>query len=178
MTKLRVLLAPHPDLSKITEPVTEVNDEVRTKIADMKETMYEDSGIGLAANQVGILQRIIVMDVGGDNSLTRVGNPIDSKCYVFVNPIIESTSKDVVEFEEYCMSLPGVGVLIERPIALKLRYLDEEGKEYIEDFSGLMARCIQHEIDHLDGKTTLFYLSKLKKERALKKIAKHYANDA
>lgn len=178
MAVLDILIAPHPALSTPAKPVTDFNEEVRKCVADMKETMYhKDRGVGLAANQVGILKRIIVMDVGPDNNLLERGqglDPIDPKFYVFINPVIEETSEATVVYDEYCMSIPGIGVPVERPISVKVRFFDENGKEHTEHFTGLQSRCLQHEIDHIEGKTGLDYLSKLKRERAIKKVAKHY----
>lgn len=175
MPILNILIAPHPILSKKAYTVEVIDGQVRKELDDMVETMYADRGIGLAANQVGILKRMIVMDVGGDNSLTEEEKPIQPKIYKFINPIIEEESEETVLFEEGCLSAPGQRVLIERPISIRLRYLDENGAEKAENFEGLQARCIQHEIDHLNGKTMLEYLSKLKKEMAIKKLMKYYS---
>lgn len=176
MAVLNILIAPHPVLSTKTEPVAAVDAEVKQQIKDMIETMYADRAIGLAANQVGILKRIIVMDIGDDNSLTNEAEPIKPKAYCFINPEIEWVSDETLVFEEACMSIPGQGIPVERPVSVKVRYLDENGKEQIETFHGLQARCLQHEMDHINGKTTLDYLSKLKKEMAIKKLAKHYSS--
>lgn len=179
MALLDILVAPHEALSTPAAPVTDFNDEIRQHVADMKATMYhKDRGVGLAANQVGILKRIIVMDVGPDNSLERGSGqePIEAKLYVFINPVIIDSSEETIVFEEYCMSLPGVGVPVERPLSVKVRFFDEHGHEHIEQFTGLQSRCLQHEIDHIEGKIGLDYLSKLKRDRAIKKIHKHYAD--
>lgn len=175
MAVLNILIAPHPILSTKTEPVAVIDAEVKQQIKDMIETMYADRAIGLAANQVGILKQIIVMDIGDDNSLTRDMDPIEPKVYCFINPEIEWVSEETLVFEEACMSVPGQGIPVERSKAVRLRYLDESGKEKIETFHGLQARCIQHEMDHINGKVTLDYLSKLKKEMAIKKLVKHYS---
>lgn len=177
MTVLNVLLASHPALSTKATPVTEFDKNLRQQLNDMTETMYADRGIGLAANQVGILKRIIVMDVGEDNSLTKDPDPIKQQLYYFINPEIEWTSDEKTIFEEGCLSVPGQGILVERSTSLRLRYQDETGKEKIETFHGLQARCILHEIDHTNGKTMLDYLSKLKKDLALRKIVKHYSSN-
>jgi peptide deformylase len=174
MAVLTVLIAPHPILSTKAEPVATVDKEVIQQLHNMAETMYEDRGIGLAANQVGILKRMIVMDVGDDNSLTEKAHPIDQKLFYFVNPVVEWESDETVVFEESCLSVPDQSIPVERPTSIRLRYLDEGGTERIEDFHGLQARCIQHELDHINGKTVLEYLSKLKKELVVKKITKHY----
>lgn len=175
MAVLNILIAPHPSLSTKVQAVLTINDEVKRELQDMVETMYADSGIGLAANQVNILKRMFVMDVGEDNSLTQDNqNPIESKLYYFINPLIESASTETSVFEEGCLSAPGHRVKVERPVAITVRYTDINGSEIIQDFDGLQARCIQHEIDHLDGKTMLEYLSKLKKDMVIKRLVKRY----
>ncbi|MBH1989972.1 MAG: peptide deformylase [Alphaproteobacteria bacterium] len=176
MTVLNVLIAPHSTLSTKAAVVTVFDDALRQQLNDMTETMYADNGIGLAANQVGILKRIIVMDIGDDNSLTRDPNPIKQKLFYFINPEIEWTSDEQVVFEEGCLSVPGQSIPVERSASLRLRYHDETGKEKTETFHGLQARCILHEIDHINGKTMLDYLSKLKKDLAVRKIMKHYSS--
>lgn len=175
MATLKILIAPNPILSTKTEMVESVNDTVRQELNDMAETLYADKGIGLAANQVGILKQMIVMDIGEDNSLTDKPDLIKPKLYKFINPVIEWASEETVVFEEWCMSVPGQGVPISRPVKIRVKYLDENGTEKREEFSGLQARCLQHEIDHINGKITLGYLSKLKKDMAIKRIMKHYS---
>lgn len=175
MATLNVLIAPHPALSEKATSVTVFDDALRQQLRDMGETMYADNGIGLAANQVGILKRMMVMDVGEDNSLSRDSDPIKAQLHYIVNPIIEWESDEKVSFEEGCLSVPGQGVTVERSTSIRLRYNDEHGSEKIETFNGLKARCILHEIDHLNGKTLLDYLSKLKKDLAIKKLSKHYS---
>lgn len=176
MTVLKVLIAPNPLLYIKTEPVLSITDEVRQQLKDMRETMYADRGIGLSANQVGILKRMIVMDVGDDNSLTRDPEPITPELFYFINPEIEWVSDKKIVFEEGCLSVPGLGVLVKRPDSVRISYLDENGIEKTRLLHGLQARCIQHEIDHINGKTTLEYLSRLKKEMALKKVMKYYSS--
>jgi peptide deformylase len=177
MTTLKVLIAPHPALSEKATPVTVFDDELRQQIRDMGETMYADNGIGLAANQVGILKRMMVVDVGEDNSLSRDSDPVQAQLHYIVNPIVEWESDEKAPFEEGCLSVPGQGVTVERSTSIRLRYNDEHGAEKIETFGGLKARCILHEIDHLNGKTLLDYLSKLKKDLVIRKLVKHYSAD-
>lgn len=177
MTTLKVLIAPHPALSEKAAPVTVFDDELRQTLKNMGETMYADHGIGLAANQVGILKRMMVMDVGEDNSLTRDSDPINPQIFYIVNPEVEWESEEKAAFEEGCLSVPGQGVTVERSTSIRLRYHDEHGTEKVETFKGLQARCILHEIDHLNGKTLLDYLSKLKKDMAIKKLVKHYSSN-
>ncbi|MDP3936110.1 MAG: peptide deformylase, partial [Alphaproteobacteria bacterium] len=174
MTVLNILIAPHPILSTKSARVTVFDDNLRQRLNDMTETMYADKGIGLAANQVGILKRIIVMNIGNDNSLTSDATPIKPQLFYLINPEIEWASDEKVIFEEGCLSVPGQGVPVERSASIRLRYQDETGKEKIETFHGLQARCILHEVDHINGKTMLDYLSKLKKDLAIRKIVKHY----
>jgi peptide deformylase len=177
MTVLNVLIAPHPALSTKAAPATTFDEGLRQHLSDMAETMYADNGIGLAANQVGILKRIIVMDVGDDNSLTKNPTPIKPQLFYFINPEIEWESDEKVIFEEGCLSVPGQCISVERSASLRLRYQDETGKEKTETFHGLQARCILHEIDHINGKTMLDYLSKLKKDLAVRKLIKHYSSN-
>lgn len=174
MAILNVLVAPHKTLSTKAEPVAVINDEVKTLVKDMLETMSEDRGIGLAANQVGVLKRIIVMNVGDDNSLTEVPEPIAEQSYCLINPEVVWESEEKSLFEEGCLSVPGQGVLIERSVELKLKFLDIDGKEQLKHFKGLQARCVLHELDHLNGIIMLDYLSKLKRVLAEKRLLKHY----
>lgn len=176
MAVLKILIAPHPILSTVTTPVEVIDDVVKQQLKDMVETMYADNGIGLAANQVGISKRMLVMDVGEDNSIERdQTDPIDPKLYCMINPEIVWASEEKAIMEEGCLSVPGQGIPIERPVSVKVKYLDESGTETTETFVGLQARCILHELDHLNGKTMLEYLSKLKKELAIKKLEKQYS---
>ncbi len=177
MTILNVLIAPHPTLSTKAASVTIFDEALRQQLNDMAETMYADNGIGLAANQVGILKRIIVMNIGDDNSLTRDPTPIKPQLFYLINPEIEWASDEKVIFEEGCLSVPGQGIPVERSASLRLRYQDEKGQEKTETFHGLQARCILHEIDHINGKTMLDYLSKLKKDLAIRKLVKHYSSN-
>jgi peptide deformylase len=177
MAILKVLIAPHPILSTVTTQVESVDDLIKQELKDMAETMYADNGIGLAANQVGISKRMLVMDVGDDNSTSRdETDPIKPKLYCIINPEVIWTSDEKAIMEEGCLSVPGQGISIERPASVKVKYLDENGVEKTETFVGLQARCILHEMDHLNGKTMLEYLSKLKKDLAIKKLAKHYTD--
>lgn len=177
MAVLKVLIAPHPILSTVTTSIESVDDLIKQQLKDMAETMYADNGIGLAANQVGISKRMLVMDVGEDNSTERDKNdPIEPKLYCIINPEVIWSSEEKVTMEEGCLSVPGQGIPIERPASIKIKYLDESGTERTETFLGLQARCILHEIDHLNGKTMLEHLSKLKKDLAIKKLTKHYSD--
>lgn len=174
MTALTVLVAPHKILSTKAEPVEKIDADIKELVNNMIETMKEDNAIGLAANQVGILKRIITMNIGDDNSLTQDIEPIEPKTYCFINPEIVWESEEKTIFEEGCVSIPGQGIKIKRSLEIKLKFLDLDGKEQIEHFKGLQARCVLHELDHLNGITMLDYLSKLKRSFAEKKLAKYY----
>ena len=132
---------------------------------DMLETMYAAPGIGLAAVQVGILKRLIVIDISKDKEKK---NPL-----FLINPEIVSRSKKTSVYEEGCLSLPGYFAEIERPAECKIEYLNYEGKKSEIDANGLLATCIQHEVDHLNGVLFIDYLSKLKKDMIVKKLVKH-----
>jgi peptide deformylase len=145
-----------PILRQSTTPVGEITDEVRALIADMFETMYHARGIGLAAPQVGRTERLAVIDLGDDP-------------FVIINPEVVSSSSARAKGEEGCLSVPDIYAEVERPKAVTVRALDVTGKEFQRDATDLLARCLQHEIDHLDGKLFLDYLSMLKRAAALAK---------
>ena len=148
-------------------PVETVNDTLRTLIDDMFETMYDAPGIGLAATQVDVHKRLLVADVSSDKS-----DP-----HVFVNPVI--VEKDgVTVTEEGCLSVPGYYEEVERAEHIRVRYLDRDGAEREEEFEGLLAVCVQHEIDHLDGKLFVDYLSEAKRQRIRKKLEKERRHHA
>jgi peptide deformylase len=148
-----------PVLRKPTKPVTEVNDELRKLIADMFETMYAAEGIGLAAPQVGRSERLAVVDVEG-------------RKYTLINPEIVSRTGAVEKAEEGCLSIPDIYGDIDRPPDVTIRALDENGNQYEASANELLGRCFQHEIDHLDGKLFIDYLSPLKRRAALAKWEK------
>lgn len=164
MSKLTVITVPHQTLREVAQPVTEFNDELKTFADNMLETMYAEKGIGLAANQVNELRRVIVVDVSEERN-----EPI-----VFINPEIIEATDESLECEEGCLSLPSMySGPIPRAAKIKVRAQDVTG-EFFELVAGdLLARCIQHEIDHLDGILFIDYLSRLKQERVLKKLARH-----
>lgn len=169
MGKLEVLTAPDPRLSKKAKPIESVNDNVRKFMDDMLETMYADHGVGLAANQVGVLQRVIVMDLQEDDDKER---PEGFYPLFLANPEILETSGDIVEAEEPCMSVPGQRIPVARPERVKVRFLNYHNEIQEVETGGWLARAFQHEIDHLDGKLTFDYLSKLKKDVVLRKLTK------
>lgn len=162
MTALNVLIYPDDHLKVVCEPVTEVNDAIRKIVDDMFDTMYQEKGIGLAAPQVDILQRIITIDVEGDKQ----------NQFVLINPEILA-SEGETGIEEGCLSIPGFRALVPRKEKVTVRALDRDGKEFTLDADGLLAICIQHEIDHLNGILFVDYLSPLKRQRIKEKLIKY-----
>lgn len=169
MTILKVLTAPDSILQKKASPVESVNSSVRQLMDDMLETMYEDNGVGLAANQVGVLSRVLVLDLQNDDDQNR---PKSFYPLYIANPEIIETSDEMIEADEGCMSLPGQKIPISRPSFVKIKYLDYNNKLQELATDGWLARAIQHEIDHLNGKLAIDYLSVLKKNVALRKLVK------
>ena len=159
-----ILVVPNPVLKQVSETVRVVDDELRALMDDMLETMYAAPGIGLAAIQVGVPKRVIVMD------LAREGEPPAPQ--YFVNPEILWASEETAPYEEGCLSVPEIYDEVERPLQVKLKYLNYQGEEIVEDAEGLFAVCIQHEMDHLDGVLFIDHLSRLKREQAIKKVKK------
>ena len=164
MALLPILTAPDPRLKKKAKPVAAVDDAVRQLMADMMATMYAAPGIGLAAPQVGVLKRVIVMDAA------REGDP--SNPLKMANPEIVWVSDDDNTYEEGCLSVPEHYGEVVRPRAVKVRYLDETGAEKVLEADGLLATCVQHEIDHLDGVLFIDHLSALKRNMILRKLLK------
>jgi peptide deformylase len=164
MAVREILVVPNPILKVVSTPVEAVTDETRALMDDMLETMYAAPGIGLAAVQIGVPKRIIVMD------LAREGEPKQPR--YFVNPEILWASDETAPYEEGCLSIPDIFDEVERPARVKLRYLDYDGKQVEEDAEGLFAVCIQHEMDHLEGVLFIDHLSRLKREQAIKKVKK------
>jgi len=161
MAKLTILEFPDPRLRTKARPVDAVDDDLRALIDDMFETMYDAPGIGLAATQVDVHQRLLVADVSSDKD-----NP-----WVLINPVI--LEKDGVEVsEEGCLSVPGYYEEVERAERIRVRYLDRDGREVESEFDGLLAVCVQHEMDHLDGKLFVDYLSEAKRQRIRKRLEK------
>jgi len=165
MTIKKILVEPDPILRKKCEPVGNINLEIKKLMDDMLETMYAAPGIGLAAVQVGILRRIVVIDISKDKEKK---NPI-----FLVNPEIIEKSTNTSVYEEGCLSLPGQFAEIERPAECTIRYIDYEGRQKQLKADGLLSTCVQHEIDHLNGVLFIDYLSKLKKDMIIKKLIKH-----
>ncbi len=161
MALLDILTYPDKRLRQVARPVETVDDRLRQRVDDMFETMYEAPGIGLAAVQVGMGERVVVIDVSEDKD-----RPL-----CLVNPEIVASS-GVEEMEEGCLSLPGVYGLVSRSAEVTVRALDRQGEPFEMQADGLLAVCIQHEIDHLDGKLFIDHLSPLKRRRAIKKLEK------
>ena len=165
MAKKKIITIPDPLLRKVSEPVTSVNTEVKNLMDDMLETMYAAPGIGLAAVQVGVLKRIIVID------LSKNGQ---KKTPLFiVNPQITFKSEEIISYEEGCLSIPNQFAEVKRPSSCKVNFLDYDGKKKEIIAKGLLSTCIQHEVDHLNGVLFIDYLSKLKKDMIIKKLIKH-----
>jgi len=164
MTIRKILTEPDQFLRQKSEKVELVDDEIRSLMDDMLETMYAAPGIGLAAIQVGVPKRVIVIDLSKDDERK---NPL-----FFINPEIVVNSANNAIYEEGCLSVPGQFAEIKRPNKCQVKYLDYRGKEIILDAEGLLATCIQHEIDHLEGILFIDYLSKLKKSMIIKKLSK------
>jgi peptide deformylase len=164
MSILNILKEPDPILRKKSTPVSVVDKSIKKLLNDMLETMYAAPGIGLAAAQVGVLKRLVVIDLAKDGEKK---SPI-----FFINPVITWKSDILEKKEEGCLSIPDYFAEIKRPNACHVKYLDQHGKEKQLKAEGLLATCIQHEIDHCDGILFIDYLSKLKRMFILKKLAK------
>ena len=165
MSQRKIVIEPDPILREKSVPLEKVDNELRKLLDDMLETMYAAPGIGLAAVQVGILKRLIVIDISKDKE--------KKKPLFLINPEIISRSKKTSTYEEGCLSLPGHFAEIERPAECQIKFINYEGKEKELKADGLLATCIQHEIDHLNGILFVDYLSKLKKDMIIKKLIKH-----
>lgn len=162
MALREILHYPDPRLRRVAAPVREVNDEIRTLIDDMAETMYRAPGVGLAAVQINVPKRVVIIDVSTERN----------DLHVFINP--EIVMRDGVHvMEEGCLSVPGVYDTVARAQHVRVRALDRDGKTFELEAEGLLAVCIQHEVDHLDGKVFVDYLSRLKQNRIRKKLEKH-----
>tara|TARA_Y100000590_G_scaffold420697_1_gene523683 strand:+ start:2426 stop:2950 length:525 start_codon:yes stop_codon:yes gene_type:complete len=164
MTVRKILIEPDPFLRQKSEMVDNVDDSIRKVMDDMLETMYNAPGIGLAAIQIGIPKRIIVLDISKD--------PKKKEPMYFVNPEKVYTSKDQATYEEGCLSVPGQFAAIDRPDKCHIKYLDYNGDSKEIKAEGLLATCIQHEMDHLEGILFIDYLSKLKRSMITKKLSK------
>ena len=172
---LNILTAPHPILKKMAVPVDAVTKTERQFLDDMLETMYQANGIGLAAPQVGVSRRMLVMDIG-DRDIQDREDEDDGKALQLINPEIIAQSQETSEYQEGCLSFPQAYETIVRPSEVTVRYLDREGAERQLKAKGLLAVCVQHEIDHLNGVTFVDHLSRLKREMILRKMRKLKSN--
>ena len=167
MTVLPIIIAPDPRLKTKSEPVATIDDTIKQLAADLFHTMYAEKGIGLAAVQVGVLKRVLVADVTWRE---EDGNP--GKQYVLINPEITKNSDQDNVYKEGCLSFPEQYSDVTRPKSVTVRYTDLEGKQQEEEFTGLLATCIQHEIDHLNGITFVDHISMVKRDMILRKLQK------
>jgi peptide deformylase len=164
MAKREILIIPDPKLRLTSEPVAAIDASVRALIDDMFETMYDAPGIGLAAIQIGIPQRIVTMD------LAKKDEPKAPQ--VFINPEVTWSSDELAAYEEGCLSIPDYYAEVERPKAVKVKYMDADGKQHEIEADGLLATCLQHEIDHTNGVLFIDHISKLKRDMVMKKFKK------
>lgn len=169
MAALPIVEIPDPRLRLVSEPVAAVNDDVRTLVADMIDTMYAEHGIGLAAIQVGVAQRVLVIDLQEQED--EEGKPIRDP-HAYINPEILSVSEETSVCNEGCLSIPDQNAEVTRPASIRARWLDEKGAAQEAEMTGMLATCMQHEIDHLNGVLFIDHISRLKREMVLKKLAK------
>ena len=165
MALLTILEYPDPRLTRVAEPVAVFDDALRELVRDMSETMYAAPGVGLAATQVNVHKRVLVMDISEEKNELRV----------FVNPQIEWAAEEMVSCEEGCLSVPGIYEQVRRPARVRVRAFDAHGAPFVLDCSETLAVCIQHEIDHLNGKVFVQHLSMLKQARVQAKLRKRRA---
>src|SRR4051794_12146419 len=164
-----IIEAPDPLLRQISSPVEAITPEVRALIDDMFETMYAAPGIGLAAIQVGVPKRILVIDLQDPEE--EGGEPVRNPM-TFINPEILRSAETIVPYSEGCLSVPDQYAEVDRPDSIRARWLDRDGNQHEEELDGLLATCLQHEMDHLEGILFIDHLSRLKRDMILKKIAK------
>lgn len=164
MALLKILTVPNPLLKKKSQKVEAVTDEIRKMLDDMLETMYDAPGVGLAAPQIGQLKRMVVIDVSRDDEPNRP--------YKMINPVIAAHSEETVMHDEGCLSVPEQYAGVERFEAVTVKYTDENGREQTLDADGLLAIAVQHELDHLDGKLFIDYLSKVKRDMLIRRVEK------
>ena len=164
MTIKPLIILPDPILRQVSKPIETMDGEVKKLADDMLETMYDAPGIGLAAIQIGVARRMLVLDVSKEGE--------DKKPLVFINPEIVASSDARSVYEEGCLSIPDYYAEVERPAGITVRHLDREGKEQVTEADGLLATCLQHEIDHLNGVLFIDHISKLKREMVIRKFTK------
>jgi peptide deformylase len=168
MALLPILEFPDPRLRTVAKPVTEVDDRIRKLVDDMFETMYDAPGIGLAASQVDVHERVIVIDTSENRAEPRV----------FINPEVEVLDPELGSYDEGCLSVPGFYETVHRPQRIRVTAINRAGETFIEELDGLLAICLQHEIDHLEGKLFVDYLSPLKRHRIRSKLEKAHRRRA
>jgi peptide deformylase len=159
-----IIILPDKRLRTVSKPVAKISEDIRTLVTDMFDTMYEAPGIGLAAIQVGVPSRVVVMDLSKRET--------EAEPKVFINPEITWSSDDKSLYEEGCLSIPEIHEDVERPARVKVKYLDLDGNPHEDEAEGLFATCIQHEVDHLNGVLFIDHISKLKRDRINKKFIK------
>ena len=164
MTIKPLIILPDPILRQVSKPIETIDSEVKKLADDMLETMYDAPGIGLAAIQIGVARRMLVLDVSKDGE--------DKKPLVFINPEIVASSDARSVYEEGCLSIPDYYAEVERPAGITVKHLDRDGKEQVTEADGLLATCLQHEIDHLNGVLFIDHISKLKREMVIRKFTK------
>ncbi|MBH0237461.1 peptide deformylase [Methylobrevis albus] len=164
MTIRPLVILPDPLLRRVCDPVAVVDDEVRALADDMLETMYDAPGIGLAACQIGVMRRVVVLDIAREED--------EPAPMVLVNPEIVWSSDELSTYQEGCLSIPDFYEDVERPAAVRVRFLDRNGAAQEIEADGLLATCVQHEVDHLDGVLFIDHISKLKRDRVVRKFAK------
>ncbi|MBB6520164.1 peptide deformylase [Pseudoteredinibacter isoporae] len=169
MAILEILEFPDPRLRTTAEDVSEVNDEIRALVDDMFETMYDAPGVGLAATQINVHKRVVVIDVSEEQD-----QPL-----VFINPEVEVLDQDSLhDYDEGCLSVPGFYETVSRPDRIRVTALNREGESFSMEPDGLLAVCIQHELDHLNGKLFVDYISNMKRQRIRKKLEKQHRTQA
>jgi peptide deformylase len=164
MTIKPLIILPDPLLRQVSQPIERVDADVRKLAEDMLETMYEAPGIGLAAIQVGVARRMLVIDISKEGD--------EREPLVFINPEIVRSSDEYSVYEEGCLSIPDYYAEVERPASITVKSLDREGREHLTEADGLLATCLQHEIDHLNGVLFIDHISRLKREMVIKKFTK------
>ena len=182
-----ILEVPDPRLKTVSTPVESFDDELKTLVEDMFETMYDAPGIGLAAIQVGVPKRVLVIDLQepdedaepeqcdgdhGDGEHSHTHQPVINNPRTFINPEILEPAEELATYQEGCLSVPEIYADVDRPATCRVRYQDLDGNTHEEQLEGLMATCIQHEMDHLEGILFIDHLSRLKRQMALKKLGK------
>ena len=168
MALLPILEFPDPRLRKVAAPVTDFGDGLRTLVDNMLDTMYQAEGIGLAATQVNVHKRLLVIDISEEK---------DSP-HIFINPEFDVIEEELQDYQEGCLSVPGFFEEVSRPRAIRVKARDQRGEEFEHEARGLLAVCIQHEIDHLEGKLFVDYLSPLKRQRIRSKLEKEHRKSA